>query len=107
MTHIVLGYNGERIYCRWLEEAVTESSASEDQEDDTSEEQTTPVGSPHVSDTESDNVSDDDDENVPLSQLAVYEPRNGTKWSKIPPPCKFGIKIIMAVDVKYPSDMNW
>lgn len=72
---------------RWLEEAVTESSASEEQEDDTSEEQTIPVGSPHVSDTEqeSDDVSDDDDENVPLSQLAVYESRNGTKWSKIPP----------------------
>ena len=78
---------------RWLEEDLLQSSSSEadDEEDGASEEQHVPLSSPHISDSEQEadeleRDGDSQEDNVPLSQLAGYLSRNGTRWSKFPPP---------------------
>lgn len=69
---------------RWLlEDNEDEDILSESEEEEDFAEHSRLVGSPHNSDSEQDS---EEDEDVPLSTLASYQSRNGTKWSKIPPP---------------------
>ncbi|KAJ8721321.1 hypothetical protein PYW07_002096 [Mythimna separata] len=73
---------------RWLlEDNEDHDISSESEEGGELAEQSGPLGSPYHSDTEQDGEEvEDEDEDVPLSTLASYQSRNGTKWSKIAPP---------------------
>ncbi|KAJ8728515.1 hypothetical protein PYW07_006211 [Mythimna separata] len=68
---------------RWLlEDNEDDDISSESKEVGELAEQSGPLGSPYHSEMEQDGEEvEDEDEDVPLSTLASYQSRNGTKWS--------------------------
>ncbi|KAL3289960.1 hypothetical protein HHI36_023343 [Cryptolaemus montrouzieri] len=100
---------------QWLEKDLSQSSPSEsddedDEDDGDLEEHHIPLSSPHVSDSgqeacdlERDDNSEED--NIPLSQLAGYQSRSGTKWSKFPPPTSRNKAHTLCHDSQVPNVM--